>query len=34
MRGDGQSVAVSRMVWAGLLEKVDLNKDWEGVKEK
>lgn len=33
-RDDGQFVAVSRMVWTGLLEKVDLNKDWEDVKEK
>lgn len=34
VRGDGQFVAVSRVVWTGLMEKVDLSKDREYVKEK
>lgn len=34
VRGDGQFIAVSRMVWTGLTEKVDLSKDWEDIREK
>lgn len=33
-RVDRQFVAVSRMVGVGLMEKVDLSKDWRDVEEE